>query len=195
MTVRTARPGDTDRVADLVADAFLHLDAIRFLVPDDARRRPVSREWYRLHIAHAAGGAGEVVVTGDGNAAAVWFDRTVTHTPPDTYERQLADLAGDDLPRFTELEDEMDALHPNDPHWHLLFLAVRPGHWNRGLGSALLRHTHARLDMDGVPAYLEATGNDNKRLYARHGYRDMRPQRIVLSDGTPLHRMWRAPLA
>ena len=50
---RIAGAGDIDTVADIVADAFLHLDAIRFLVPDPGRRREVTRAWYRLHIAHA----------------------------------------------------------------------------------------------------------------------------------------------
>ena len=189
--LRVAGPGDIDTVADIIADSFLHLDVIRFLVPDDRRCRAVSREWYRLHIAHAIGGAGQVVMTEDGAAAAVWFDRTRSFTEPDDYAKHLADLAGDDLPRFEELDRQMDAHHPTGPHWHLLFLAVHPDRWSQGLGSALMDHTHRRLDADGVPAYLEATSEQNRRLYQRHGYTDMSPPALAVSGGSVLFRMWR----
>jgi hypothetical protein len=80
---RIAGPGDIDTVADLVADAFDHLDVIHYLVPDPAQRRTVSRDWYRLYVEHAISGAGRVVMTDDGSAAAVWFDRTGEATEPD----------------------------------------------------------------------------------------------------------------
>ena len=190
---RIAGPGDIDTVADIVTDSFLHLEVIRFLVPDDARRRTVSRDWYRLYIAHAIHGAGQVVMIEDATAAAVWFDRTGEADEPEDYPEHLADLAGDDLPRFQHLDLQMEANHPTDPHWHLLFLAVRPGHWSQGLGSRLMDYTHGRLDAEGIPAYLEATGEQNRRLYQRHGYTDMTPPILPVTDDIVLHRMWRAP--
>ncbi|GAA2617132.1 hypothetical protein [Paractinoplanes durhamensis] len=54
-----------------------------------------------------------------------------------------------------------------------------------------MAHTHARLDADGIPAYLEATGVDNRRLYRRHHYTDMSPPTIGVADGISLYRMWR----
>lgn len=192
-TPRIAGPGDIDTVADIVADSFAHLQVIAFLVPDSDRRWHVSRDWYRLYIAHAINGAGQVVMTEDATAAAVWFDRTSEAIEPEDYAKHLADLAGDDLPRFTELDLQMEANHPTDPHWHLLFLAVCPDHWSQGLGSTLMNYTHTRLDAEGIPAYLEATGEQNRRLYQRHGYSDMTPPVITLSDDTVLHRMWRPP--
>ncbi|MFC7527556.1 GNAT family N-acetyltransferase [Actinoplanes sp. GCM10030250] len=190
--LHVAGPGDIDWVADIVADAFLHLDVIAYLVPDERRRRAVSRAWYRLYIAHAIGGAGEVVMTADGSAAAVWFDRTRPFTEPDGYVAHLADLAGDDLPRFQYLDAQMDFYHPGLAHWHLLFLAVRPDRWNQGLGSLLMGHTHRRLDADVVPAYLEATSEQNRRLYQRHGYTEMSVPTIAVADDIVLYRMWRA---
>ncbi|GID26988.1 GNAT family N-acetyltransferase [Paractinoplanes brasiliensis] len=189
--LRVAETDDIDLVADIVAEAFEDLDVIRFLVPQQTRRWSVSRAWYRLYIAHAIGGAGQVVVTEDHSAAAVWFDRTRPFTEPDQYSEQLVKLAGDALPRFRHLDAQMDAHHPTDPHWHLLFLAVRPPRQNHGLGARLLAHTHARLDADGIPAYLEATSPQNQRLYHRHGYTDMTPPTIEITDSIPLYRMWR----
>jgi GNAT superfamily N-acetyltransferase len=189
--IRIAGRQDIDTVADIVAEAFRDLDVIRYLVPDDERRLPVSRAWYRLYIEHAISGAGQVVMTDDNSAAAVWFDRTGEVTEPEGYAKRLADLAGDDLDQFEHLDRQMDAFHPHDLHRHLLFLAVRPQAQSRGLGSALMNYTHPRLDADGIPAYLEATGAENRRLYLRHGYTDMTPPTIPVSGDTILHRMWR----
>jgi ribosomal protein S18 acetylase RimI-like enzyme len=190
---RIAGTGDIDIVADIVADAFDHLDVIHFLVPEPSRRRTVSRDWYRLYIAHAVSGAGQVVMTEDATAAAVWFDRTSEASEPEGYDKHLADLAGEHLPRFQHLDRQMEANHPADPHWHLLFLAVRPHHWSQGLGGRLMDYTHSRLDAENIPAYLEATGEQNRKLYRRHGYTDMNPPTIGVADGVALHRMWRAP--
>jgi GNAT superfamily N-acetyltransferase len=201
MTTRTNTPtpslcmagsGDVDTAADIVADAFLDIEAIQFLVPDHADRRQVSRDWYRLYIEHAIGSAGQVVMTEDASAAAVWLDRTGEVTEPDRYAERLAELAGPYLARFQELDREMDAHHPAEPHWYLLFLAVLPDRQSQGLGSLLMNHTHTGLDA-GIPAYLEATSLQNRRLYQRHHYTDMDPATFALSDGTLLYRMWRPP--
>ena len=192
--VRIAGPDDIYTVAGIVTDAFENLDVISFLVPDESRRRTVSRDWYRLYIAHAIRGAGQVVMTADATAAAVWFDRTTKPIGPDDYDKNLAEITGDDLPRFQHLDAQMNAYHPTDEHWHLLFLAVRPAHWGQGLGSALMDHTHSRLDGEHTPAYLEATSEQNRRLYRRHGYNDMAPPTIAVSGDTVLYRMWRPAL-
>lgn len=192
-TLRLAGPDDIDTVADIVTDAFDHLKVIHYLVPDPAQRRTVARDWYRLYITHAINGEGQVVVTADATAAAVWFDRTRPLSEPEGYEKHLAELAGDDLPQFQHLDLQMEAHHPTDPHWHLLFLAVRPDRWSQGLGGRLMDHTHRQLDTDGIPAYLEATGLQNRALYRRHGYNDMNPPTIAVAGDTVLYRMWRSP--
>nr|WP_221378316.1 GNAT family N-acetyltransferase [Actinoplanes polyasparticus] len=189
--LRVAGPDDIDTVADIVTEAFDHLEVIRFLVPDAHRRRVVVRDWYRLYIAHAISGAGQVVMTDDNTAAAVWFDRTGQPSEPDGYATHLAELAGDDLPQFQHLDALMDAHHPSDAHWHLLFLAVRPSRWSHGLGSQLMDYTHTRLDAEDIPAYLEATGEQNRALYQRHGYTNMNPPTIPVTGDTVLYRMWR----
>ncbi|PRY30520.1 GNAT family N-acetyltransferase [Pseudosporangium ferrugineum] len=178
--------------ADIVADAFDPLGVIRFLVPDPARRRPVSRAWYELHVQHAIDGAGRVVLTADDSAVAVWFDRTGESSEPGNYAKRLAALVGADLPQFEHLDRQMENNHPHDPHWHLLFLAVRRGRQRQGLGSMLLHHTHEWLDAQGHAAYLEATDENNEKLYATHGYQPMTPPGIRIADGVPpLRRMWR----
>jgi predicted N-acetyltransferase YhbS len=69
---------------------------------------------------------------------------------------------------------------------------VHPDRQNLGIGSALMARHHARLDLAGIPAYLEANHPRNRDLYLRHGYVSAAP--IRLPDGPPIWPMWRAPL-
>jgi ribosomal protein S18 acetylase RimI-like enzyme len=181
---------DVEHAADLITRSFDHLAANRYLVPDAATRLPVLQQYFHILTEHAAHGAGEVLLT-DG-AVLVTFDRTTDAGPPPDYDRRLADLAGSHLPRFLQIEQLLDKHHPDDPHWHLAFMAVEPDHRRRGLGNQLMAHALARVDALGVPAYLEATNPDNQRLYRRHGFTDMDTAPLKLDDGTPLfYRMWR----
>jgi GNAT superfamily N-acetyltransferase len=36
--------------------------------------------------------------------------------------------------------EQMDALHPQEAHWHLPLIGVDPAHQGKGIGSALLSH-------------------------------------------------------
>jgi len=81
--------------------------------------------------------------------------------------------------------------HPREPHWYLPFLGVVVEQQGRGIGSVLLEAVLARCDADGLPAYLEATCEDNRRLYERHGFAVR--QQLALPEGPPLWAMWREP--
>ena len=66
--------------------------------------------------------------------------------------------------------EQMDALHPQEAHWHLPLIGVDPAHQGKGIGSALLSHILNVCDAQNVSAYLEATGPRNIPLYERHGF-------------------------
>ncbi len=83
---------------------------------------------------------------------------------------------------------------PARPHWFLHFLAVRPQAQGRGYGSALLRPMLERCDAEGVPAYLDATSEENKRLYERHNFvvqREGHPARLASRCGACCGRLRR----
>jgi ribosomal protein S18 acetylase RimI-like enzyme len=191
--IRPAAEAELPAVGALIALAFDDLEQNRSLVPDPAVRLRVMGEFFTLLTEHAPL-CGKVDVIDDPAgglaAAAVWFDRT--HEIPEIphYDERLAALAGEWLPHFHALDELFDKHHPMDPHWHLAFLAVHPDHQGRGLGGALMDSTHQ--DLGGTAAYLEATNDDNIRLYRRYGYADMIPFDIRLPDDTPFYRMWRA---
>jgi GNAT superfamily N-acetyltransferase len=118
---------------------------------------------------------------------AVWFPYTSPLPAPHDYDRRLAAATGAWEERFRTLDELSEQNHPAAPHHHLAFLAVHPDRQNEGLGTALLRHQHARLA--GLPAYLEASDPRNRDLYARHGYQAREP--FALPDGALFWPMWR----
>jgi len=92
-----------------------------------------------------------------------------------------------------EVRRAMEAHHRDLPgHWYLLYVGVRPGRQGQGVGGALLRPVLEECDRAGTPAYLEASCERNRALYARHGFEDREP--YALPRGGPVvFPMWRAP--
>jgi ribosomal protein S18 acetylase RimI-like enzyme len=190
--IRAATAAEFVDLGALIALAFHHLGPDTYVVPDPADRPRVMGQFFTMMVEHAARyGRVDVVARGGGpEAAAVWFDRTWDAPRTPDFEDRVAGFAGPYLDNFASL-DLLEKHEPAEPHWHLHFMAVHPDSQNQGLASALMRRTHAALDAAGIPQYLEATNDDNIRLYRRHGYAPMDPFDIRLPDGTPFYRMWR----
>lgn len=80
-------------------------------------------------------------------------------------------IAGfDGMRRAQKLGALLGERHPPAPHAHLVFLGVAPAAQGAGFGSALLKHTLARVDAQRTPAFLETTTARNVALYRRHGF-------------------------
>lgn len=196
---------DVRTVARLLTRVFDPQPPNQWLVPDPELRFPAMEAFFGTLTEHAAAGAGLVHLTEDEHAAAVWFDRTAEPTEPPGYTERIEAAAGPYASRFALLDEAFDAVHPADPHWHLAFIAVDEAYQGRGYGAALMDHTHARLDEQGIPVYLEATLPRNQAGYYRHGYTDLTPSEIVIGDptantsthagGVTFYRMWREPKA
>lgn len=188
MTIVRATSADSALAADRIAEAFTDLAATAWLVPDPAHRRHVLRDNFRIFVDHALD-HGEVHLAAGGAGVAVWLFAEADIPPPPDYDRRLAEACGDYVSRFATLDKLFEANHPYEPHHHLAFLAVRPGHQRAGVGTALLDHHHAHLAAHGLPAYLDASSPGSRDLYARHGYEVRDP--FTLPDGTPFWPMWR----
>ncbi|MGK5681797.1 GNAT family N-acetyltransferase [Actinoplanes sp. URMC 104] len=194
--IRPARKEEIPAIGHLISYSFFDLPQNAYLVPPLDDRLKVMADFFTLLTEHAVdNGRIEVIDLPDGSglaAAAVWYDYTKEMPEQAGYEERLRELTGDYLDRFVALDVLFEKNHPHDPHWHLAFLAVHPEHQEHGLGSRLMKRRHDELDAAGVAAYLEGTNADNVRLYHRAGYADMDPFEMLLPDGTPFFRMWRA---
>lgn len=198
-TIRPAGDADFRDLVHVLASAFHRGDLASYLIPDEeerARRYP----GYFTILAGQALAEGHVDLltipgTQEVAAGAVWYSLEEGETLPAVaqYQQRLAHAVGPALPRFTALDEAMERHHPHDrEHHYLAFLAVLPHCQGRGYGSWLLDHRHRQLDAAGRPAYIEATGPRNRKLYRRHGYA-ARGAIPVSGRGHVLIPMWRDP--
>ncbi|HZU59269.1 MAG TPA: GNAT family N-acetyltransferase [Actinocrinis sp.] len=200
-----AEPDDAAELSDLIAIAFHDLPASVWLVPDAAAREELFPDYFRLYVDQALA-TGTVYTTPDRTAAALWIpyreggqDGEDGHADDAEYSARLAELTGTRVDRFRAFDAQLERHHPSgENHDHLAILAVHPKLQGRGIGSALLEAHHRVLagTEEPVAAYLEAASIDSRRLYARHGYRDL-PKPIPFPDGVPattmMYPMWRPP--
>ena len=95
------------------------------------------------------------------------------------------------LGRAAALGEAMEKHHPPEPpHWYLFFFGVDPAMQGKGVGSAILEATLARIDAEGMPAHLDNSNPRNTRLYERHGFRVVTEYR-ARKDAPPIWGMWR----
>ncbi|MFI5489211.1 GNAT family N-acetyltransferase [Micromonospora echinaurantiaca] len=190
--IRRAEATDAGRLSTLLTDAFLISPVGDWLIPEVGMRRRVYLRYFEIFVGHGLE-HGIVDVTTDLTGVAIWQPRDEDTLGPDNYDERLADATGWWVEQFRALDKTFDEQHPRDVfHHHLVFLGVLPSMQSRGIGSALLRHHHARLDAEGIPAYLEASMSRNRDLYLRHGYAASDPFYLP-DDGPPLWPMWRDP--
>lgn len=191
MTLEIVKAGtkDAGAIADLIGTAFAGLRPSEWLVPVEEQRAGVLSANFRI-VVDLALAHGEVHMTADRAAAAVWLPRTGPMPEPEDYDERLAAACGQWTDRFQTLDTLFEENHPADPHHHLAFLATRSDKRSQGIGSALLDHHHEYLDQHGMPAYLEASHPRSRDLYLRHGY-ELLDEPFTLPSGAPFWPMWR----
>jgi GNAT superfamily N-acetyltransferase len=187
-----AEAADAAVLSQVIADAFLDLPPSRWLIADQAIRRLVFPEYFRIFV-EAALADGIVQTIADRAAVAIWLPAG-TGEPAD-YLTRLTAITQPWTSRFLAFDAAIESRHPAEPaHHHLAFLAVRPDRQGLGIGSALLQAHHKFLDRQvRLPAYLEASAPRSREFYLRHGYADLGPPNYLPDGGPPMYPMWRAP--
>jgi ribosomal protein S18 acetylase RimI-like enzyme len=195
-SVTKATLADVPQLAQALAAAFHADPVIAWVFPNEERRRAVLAPFMAFRLRRLALPHDESWMTPDRAAAAVWIP------PPGTGQLSRLQRLGllPSLVRFLGLRtpivlgglDRMEERHPPEPpHWYLFILGTEPAAQGRGLGSALLAHMLARLDADGMPAYLESSKELNLALYRRHGFEVT--SEVVIPGGPRIWPMWREP--
>jgi ribosomal protein S18 acetylase RimI-like enzyme len=195
LTIRRATTADLPQARATLAAAFAGAPWTRWVVdPDDHERR--LEELYGIYL-QVALALGEVWVADDGLAVAAWTWSGAEREQAELLAREgldarVAELSGS---RIANLGHAAAVLTPHaleGEFWTLAAVGVQPAHQRRGLGSAVLAPTLARLDEEGRVADLETSAPDNVRLYERLGFR-VRVEADMPAGGPHVWLMTRAP--
>ncbi|EST38671.1 hypothetical protein N566_06175 [Streptomycetaceae bacterium MP113-05] len=192
--IRVAGDRERDAIAALLHEVFRDDPVSRWVFPDAAHREDAHPRLFGAFLDHGLEhGTVHVTADGTGTGAAVWFAVAggELRGGDDLGARlEKVDPGNDRLPALGELTE---AVHPVDrDHAYLQAIAVAADRQGTGVGTALLAPVLQQCDRDGLPAYLEASNSDSRRLYERHGFAVLDPV-VHLPDGPPMYPMWREP--
>ena len=194
-TVGRAHPRQEAAVAETLARAFYDDPPIRWLFPDNARRMNIVRRGFRLYLRQLWLPQNEVWTTADTAGVATWERPGEWKVPLRKQLRMLPAIVaiyGHLTPRLLRAVTVMESNHPQEAHWYLPFLGVRPDRQAQGIGSRLITPVLDRCDETQTPAYLEATTPRSRTLYQRHGFETTEEFRLG-KNAPPQWRMWREP--
>ncbi len=184
----------------VLVPAFLGDPIFNYYFPDRDIRRKVFELFFNDVIRGQIPAKGAFAVT-DGatlSGVAVWM-------PPDPPEptaidrergertvEQLRALDGRGADAVLAGFEGLQAHHPDEPHWYLMFVGVNPQVQRRGLGRLLLTQVHQQADRTGTPCYLETPFPETRAFYGSLGYYVIREMR-AFGDAPPLWTMLRKP--
>ncbi len=186
------------RASEVVGRAFRNDPALRFLIPEDARRVSLAPSLLGGMVRYCWL-YGEAYATADLEGIACWLPpgEPVPDFSPRAVVRALRAGLLAEIPslgrkglgrllRWTRYTDELHRRLAPGPHWYLWLLGVEPSQQRRGIGAALLRPVLARADAEGMLCYLETQNERNVGFYRKQGFQ-------IVSDGeVPGHelRVW-----
>ena len=186
--VRSVEPGEESRLIETLLLAFGSDPMARFGMPSASQYLNGMRQVFAGFGGPSFASKTAYTVGGFGGGA-LW-------TPPGVglAEEAMAGATPHIEPgrtrAFIQLLGEMEASHPEEPHWYLAFIGVDVNRQGEGLGAALMKHALARVDEEGAVAYLESSNARNLSFYDRFGFEIIR--RIDVSGAPPVHPMMRA---
>jgi ribosomal protein S18 acetylase RimI-like enzyme len=193
--IRRASGNDVEHIARLFAAAFMRDPVFDWMVKTGEGRLSALAGFFRWVLKSRTIAPGETWMRPDGLAAAAWIPPGVEDSSAFFVDQLrltplMVNLTGvSRLSRAAALANAMED-HPSEPHYYLAFVAVAPNRQQRGLGTALLQETLARVDRAGAPAYLESSNPKNLALYQRLGFRVIKEVR-ARPEAPPLFAMWR----
>jgi len=192
---------DLDEAAGLASRAFVDDEYFSYLLPDNRSRPRSLAMLFRSQIGHLGENHRLVTVRDPHDAIVGVASWLPTNRYPLPLREQLAQVPGQlralyRHPRSLRIGGayvkSLVRIHPKEPHWYLVLLAVEPAHQRSGVGTLLVRDGLARVDDEHVGAYLETQKEENHAYYRRFGY-ELRQTVRPIKDGPPYYTMWRAP--
>ena len=122
-----------------------------------------------------------------------FFGSSLWHPPGVEFDNSALEptfeyIPSDRIDVVVKFFEEFEKYHPEDS-WYLAFIAVDPAQQRKGIGSFLLKEALQMIDERGDRAYLEASNEQNKALYERHGFVEI--GRVQFEDSPPAFPMIR----
>jgi GNAT superfamily N-acetyltransferase len=197
LSVRRATPADLHQLGLTLALAFRDDPAMAWAAPNVNRRERFFPRYFELLTQRVYLPMGEVYITEDGAAAALWAPPEQWQVPTRTTLTLLPIMlraCGRKLPLALRMLSLAESKHEErvEPHFYLAVIGTDPATQGRGHGTALLTEMLERCDAEGVPAYLESSTMRNQALYHRHGF-EVLEELHWPGGGPPFWTMWRKP--
>jgi GNAT superfamily N-acetyltransferase len=191
---RLATEADTRTAADVLARAFVRDPVLAAFIAAGPEQTARMARYFEYECRLAFAGYGEVWLDDGGLGAAMWRRPGGYPEPLSVQLRMLPRyllLFPREFLRASRGLNRLARVHPREPHWYLFAVGVVPEATGQGRGSALLQPVLERCDAERLPAYLEASSEDNARLYARLGFEPR--DEVEVLPGVPVRPMWREP--
>jgi ribosomal protein S18 acetylase RimI-like enzyme len=194
ITARNLEPAQRSAVVDVLAEAFEHDPMQAWLFPNVKHRMKRLHRFYERDVAVRLEGKAAACLLGT-QAVAFWQPPAGGQTLSFRSALRLAPCFPSVVAHHpfaaARVLTAVLRQRPQEPHWYLTHLAVRPGDQGRGLGRALLQWGVERADEEGVGTYLETASPDNLAFYRAAGYSQVG---VVRVDGAPsVWTLWRGP--
>lgn len=187
-SISTVASADKERAVATIVTAFSGDRIARWMLADPQRYLTYFPEVVRRFGGHAFEG-GSAYSAGPFHGAALWLRPGVEPNGEDLAELMQRAVPSEDQEKVFGFFGQMAEYHPQEPVWYLPLIGVDPARQGQGLGSALLAHALAEVDRESKAAYLEATSERNRDLYARHGFEVTGT--IQVADSPPMFPMLR----
>jgi hypothetical protein len=189
---RAATARDVPAVAACLTSAFYD-DPLwgPWTFPEVTSRRERLHELMRFWAA-AAARYPWLRMTDNAEAVAVWIppgEPEMTRQEEARFDALVSELLGQRAPELNELFDQFDEHRPEQPHYYLSLWGTHRDHAGHGLGTALIQDNLARIDAQGLPAYLESTNPANLPRYEALGF--ARTGEFGPAGGPAITTMWR----
>ncbi|HEX7321646.1 MAG TPA: GNAT family N-acetyltransferase [Mycobacterium sp.] len=195
---RPAAKADIAALSQTLGRAFYDDPVWTWMLPDDKSRVARMAAYFAASTRHHHLAGGGVEVACDGpvvGAAALWDPPGRWRASPWAQLRTLPGvIRGFGLRSLgaRRVEELLNAVHPEEPHWYLAVLGSDPTVRGKGFGQAVMRSRLDRVDREHAPAYLESSKLANVPYYQRFGF-EVIGETALPGGGPTLWRMWREP--
>ena len=111
-----------------------------------------------------------------------------------TLPKVYTDSAHKQLSRYIEartryatevLMHQMHAKHAAGPHYYVAIMSTLPSKQGQGHCGKLMRAVSKAADIDGLPCYLECSGQRNTNIYKRFGYKVVDQHTLSVENDEP----------